>query len=76
MDNKSSNKYNNELNFDCIIRYGIAQEKLGDFDAAKSYLLRAKNICPNDPSIARALSNVSLNFFCSILMNCNSLFSL
>ena len=61
MDYNCKNKCYN-LSLLLLERYGIAQEKLGDFNAAKSYLLRAKNICPNDPSIARALSNVSLNF--------------
>ncbi|KAI9554029.1 hypothetical protein GHT06_019301 [Daphnia sinensis] len=36
-------------------RLGLAKEKLGDFASARRNLLLAKNICPKDPSIARAL---------------------
>ena len=52
-------------------RFGLAQEKLGNYDGARSMLLKAKSFLPKDSSIAKALvavsSDVKLHFLLKLL---------
>lgn len=46
-------------NTKALYRYGLAQEKLGNFDKAKQLVLKAKATSPLDASITRSLLEIS-----------------
>ena len=48
------------LKFLTHFRYGLAKEKLGDFQHAKRLLLEAKARSPQDSSITRSLLEVNI----------------
>jgi len=45
------------------LRYGLAQEKLGNFDKAKQLVLKAKATSPLDASITRSLLEVKIVYY-------------
>lgn len=55
-------------------RMGLAQEKLGDLQAAQKSLLKAQKIVPDDPSVARALIAVSFKSGYFITLHINFFF--